>query len=165
MAWYRWLPCVPDWPNHSIVRHTFYEMFLHLHQILAATTVVGILLHSEILVLPQRPFLYGVISTWGVERFIRLCRIFHHPWNYSPKSKHSKAALATWRSKSEEPGGNPQVYIYAYIPPLPLWMSHPFSVAWVDRPTRKPTRLERLDPGQTLTSSGPSHNELFLIPN
>jgi hypothetical protein len=46
----------------SIIRHAFYESFLHLHQILVVTAIVELLLHCESQSLPQQPSLYGHLS-------------------------------------------------------------------------------------------------------
>lgn len=146
----------------SIVRHAFYETFLHLHQVLAATAVVGILLHCEIQVLPQRPLLYTFISIWGIERLFRLCRIFHRRGTTVQVEALEGGACrltfkiqGTWRK-------SPGCHIYAYIPAVSLWMSHPFSVVWVLHPPRKHAWLHRFDSGQTLMSSFSKDTEAGL---
>ena len=61
----------------SPIRHAFYESFLHFHQLLAAAATFGIVLHCELQSLPQKTFIYTLISLWTLERCIRLCRIFN----------------------------------------------------------------------------------------
>ena len=61
----------------SPIRQVFYESFLHIHQLLAFSAVAGIVLHCELQALPQRPFMYALISLWGLERSTQLCRIFY----------------------------------------------------------------------------------------
>jgi hypothetical protein len=61
----------------SIVRHSFYKSFLHLHQILFLVATAGIVLHCESQSLPQKPFIYTLILIWVLERLIRLFRIFY----------------------------------------------------------------------------------------
>lgn len=61
----------------SVIRHAFYESFLHLHQLLVVIILSGILLHCEKEMLPQKPFIYVLISLWALERFTRLIRIFY----------------------------------------------------------------------------------------
>lgn len=117
----------------SAIRHAFYETFLHIHQALAVVTVVGILLHCEIQSLPQKPFVYTFISLWGVERLIRLFRVFSRR---GTKVQIEALEGGACRVTFDMPGSwtkSPGCHIYAYIPAVSLWMSHPFSVAWVDR--------------------------------
>ncbi|KAF4635540.1 hypothetical protein G7Y89_g2555 [Cudoniella acicularis] len=116
----------------SIVRHAFYESFLHLHQLLVIAIMAGIVLHCESQALPQKPFVYALIALWCLERFVRLCRIF-----YRRGTKVEVEALegGACRVKFDVRGAwtkTPGCHVYAYIPAISLWMSHPFSVAWVD---------------------------------
>lgn len=121
----------------SIVRHAFYECFLHLHQFLAMAALVGTLLHCEAEVLPQRPLLYTVICVWGAERLIRIWRIFSRRGaKVRIEALEGGACRVTFDIRGSWPKG-PGHHIYAYIPALSLWMSHPFSVAWVDRHTSR----------------------------
>ncbi|KAH8803265.1 metalloreductase [Xylogone sp. PMI_703] len=115
----------------SAIRHAFYETFLHLHQVLVVAVVTGILLHCENQNLPQKPLIYFIISMWVVERLLRLSRL----WFYR-KTKARVEALdgGACRVTYSVPGTWPKApgrHIYVYIPSVSLWMSHPFSVAWV----------------------------------
>jgi hypothetical protein len=103
----------------SFIRHAFYESFLHLHQILAVATVAGILLHCESQALPQRPFLYALISLWGFERLIRLCRLFRHRGRVQVEALEGGACRLTFDSLggwTKRPGS----HLYAYIPAVSL---------------------------------------------
>ncbi|KAF4633018.1 hypothetical protein G7Y89_g5107 [Cudoniella acicularis] len=119
----------------SIIRHAFYETFLHLHQFLAVAALVAILLHVESQSLPQRPIIYYLIALWFSERAIRLFRIFWYNISCQGVTKLQVTALKgdacrltfhTSKSWKHSPG----CHIYAYIPSVSGHMSHPFSIAW-----------------------------------
>lgn len=114
----------------SVIRHAFYESFLHLHQALVVIILSGILLHCEKENLPQKPFIYVLIALWALERFTRLVRIFYRRGTTVQVEALEGGACrltfdvhGTWTK-------SPGCHIYAYIPSVSLWMSHPFSVAW-----------------------------------
>lgn len=116
----------------SAIRHAFYESFLHLHQLLAIAAMAGLVLHCEVQSLPQKPFIYALIALWGLECFIRLCRTFYRrETEVQVEALDGGACRETFNirgSWSRSPGR----HVYAYIPSVSLWMSHPFSVAWAD---------------------------------
>jgi len=146
--------------SFSVVRHAFYESFLHVHQFLAAASIVGILLHCEIEALPQKPYIYALISFWGIERLTRLWRIFSYR---GTKVRIEALAGGACRVTFDIRGTwakTPGSHVYAYIPSISLWMSHPFSVAWVS-----PTDSQwgpALSTAQTLTSSPPNDSDADL---
>ena len=120
----------------SPIRHAFYEIFLHLHQLLAATALVGITLHVKIQSLPQVPIVYTIIGVWALERSSRLLRLLYHNVSRQGTTKVHVEALegGACRATFCIPGSwteNPGHHVFAYIPGISLWMSHPFSVAWV----------------------------------
>jgi Ferric reductase NAD binding domain/Ferric reductase like transmembrane component/FAD-binding domain len=116
----------------SPIRHAFYESFLHIHQLLAFSAVAGIVLHCELQALPQRPFMYALISLWGLERSIRLYRIFYRRGTkVLVEALEGGACRVTFNIRGSWPR-SPGKHVYAYIPTVSLWMSHPFSVAWID---------------------------------
>lgn len=49
----------------SAVRHSFYEVFLHMHIIAAAIAVAGVWIHLN--GRPQQLMMYGVVSLWVFE--------------------------------------------------------------------------------------------------
>ena len=56
----------------SIVRHAFYETFLHLHIALVVALLIGLYIHLK--ALPQMSLLIGAIVCWKIEvggHFIR----------------------------------------------------------------------------------------------
>lgn len=116
----------------SFVRHAFYETFLHVHQFLAISVVAGILLHLTSQKLPQISFMWFLVALWALERFIRICRLLARSDTIlEVEALDGEACRLTYRfrgSWTRTPGH----HIYAYIPSVSLWMSHPFSVAWVD---------------------------------
>lgn len=121
----------------SPIRHAFYEVFLHLHQLLAATALAGITLHVESESLPQVPLVYTIIGVWALERSSRLLRLLYHNVSRRGTTKVHVEALAggACRATFYVPGSwteKPGHHVYAYIPGVSLWMSHPFSVAWVE---------------------------------
>jgi predicted ferric reductase len=119
----------------SPIRHAFYEIFLHLHQFLAAAMYIGVLLHVEDQDLPQKPFMYFIIGIWATERFIRVIRIVYYNISRRGITKIHITALdgGACRATFEICRGwtsTPGCHIFAYIPSVSLHMSHPFSVAW-----------------------------------
>ncbi|EEQ33774.1 hypothetical protein McanMca71_003878 [Microsporum canis] len=123
----------------SPVRHAFYETFLHLHQIGAIVIVLGIYFHLDIDSLPQLPWIQFIIGIWGFERAARFGRILR--LNISRrngltrvvvKALPGEASRVTFylpRTTKISPGS----HVYAYLPRVSLWMSHPFSVAWAEQ--------------------------------
>ena len=113
----------------SFIRHSFYEIFLHLHQFLVLGVTVGVLLHCRTHNLPQKPLAYTLLAIWAFERASRLTRILSNlgtrldvealPENACRLTFHIPRK---WEQKASQ-------YVYIYIPSVSLWMSHPFSVA------------------------------------
>lgn len=121
----------------SPIRHAFYETFLHLHQLFAFLAFLGVYLHLQIDSLPQKPWIKAVLVIWVLERSTRLLRILY--LNISTKNGRTKMTIEALPGEacrvtfhlpshlSVPPGS----HVYAYIPSVSWWMSHPFSVAWV----------------------------------
>lgn len=117
----------------SIVRHAFYEVFLHLHILCAALAIGALWYHlSE---LWHIKLLYGVIALWCAERFTRFATLIYR--NIGGK-KNSKAtieilpgeALRVTLAMARPWDFRPGQHIYLYLPSVGWWMSHPFSLAW-----------------------------------
>lgn len=125
----------------SIVRHAFYETFLHIHQILAIVTVVGVKVHCKLGVLPGEGYIDWVIAIWVLERCSRLFRIFYR--NLSPR-KITKVTVEALEGQSGNDACRvtidmarpwsykPGSHLYIYLPTVSFWMNHPFSIAWSD---------------------------------
>ncbi|KAL4920652.1 ferric reductase like transmembrane component-domain-containing protein [Aspergillus aurantiobrunneus] len=116
----------------SPLRHAFYEVFLHLHILLAIMSFAGLWYHLG--GLAQQYVLLATIILWGLERVARLGSLIWRNWGKQrtvanvellPGSvaRVNVALARTWNFRSGQ-------YMYLYIPSLGLWTSHPFSVAW-----------------------------------
>ncbi|CAG8978708.1 hypothetical protein HYALB_00004691 [Hymenoscyphus albidus] len=135
----------------SVIRHAFYESFLHLHQLLVVIILISILLHCTIQELPQKPFIYILISFWALERLTRLIRIFcRRGATVQIEALAGGACRVTFDVRGKWTK-SPGCHIYAYIPGVSFWMSHPFSVAWVD--DRAPSDLEPGDRNSSFTDT------------
>ncbi|RDW90024.1 ferric reductase family protein [Aspergillus mulundensis] len=122
----------------SPIRHAFYETFIHLHQLAALLAFLGVYYHIKLDVLPQMPWITAIGIFWLLDRTARLGRLLY--LNFSLKRGSTslvvqalpgEACKVTFHlpKRVHVPAGS---HVYAYIPALSLWMSHPFSVAWVD---------------------------------
>ncbi|MCJ1274622.1 hypothetical protein MMC21_002419 [Puttea exsequens] len=122
----------------SIIRHAFYETFLHIHQALALAALIGVKIHCHIGVLPGEGYVDWVIAVWAVERGARLFHILYRNVSLRRLTRISVEALEgqeveacrvtmelvrPWRFQ-------PGCHCYLYVPTVSFWMSHPFSVAW-----------------------------------
>ncbi|EYE99075.1 ferric reductase family protein [Aspergillus ruber CBS 135680] len=125
----------------SPIRHAFYETFLHLHQLFAFLAVVGVYAHLHIDNLPQKPWLIAIIVIWLFDRCCRMGRLIY--LNFSLKKGSTKLVVEALPGEAcrvtfhlpKRVHINPGSHVYAYIPSISKWMSHPFSVAWVDPST------------------------------
>ncbi|KAE8453219.1 hypothetical protein EG329_011286 [Mollisiaceae sp. DMI_Dod_QoI] len=108
------------------------------------------------------------MSLWALERFIRLCRIFYRRGTtVRIEALAGDACRVTFDIRGRWTK-NPGSHIFAYIPAVSLWMSHPFSVAWVEHgPTRtqswSPTLTQSISTG-TLVESPSGEVELDFSP-
>lgn len=121
----------------SAVRHAFYETFLHLHQSLAFATILGVFVHSTKGHLPQQSYINWMISLWLMERTVRCIRIVYRNISLRGCTKVTVEAMPgeACRVSFELPRPwryTPGCHVYAYLPRVSLWMSHPFSIAWCE---------------------------------
>ncbi|KAI9369758.1 ferric reductase like transmembrane component-domain-containing protein [Aspergillus egyptiacus] len=166
----------------SPVRHAFYETFLHLHQLAAFSAFLGVYLHVHHDKLPQMPWIIAVGVIWLFDRVARLTRLLCLNFTLKKgftslvvKALPGEACKVTFhlpRRVHITPGS----HVYAYIPSLALWMSHPFSIAWVepcssvtalgytDRNNNvNPSALEKqLPPSPDLSPSAPTSISLIV---
>ena len=116
----------------SPARHSFYELFLHLHIALAVMSFVALWYHLKNLL--QQRVLLGTLILWGLDRVGRLGILI---WRNCGERRTTATVEAlpgsvarvdveVSRAWSFRPGQ----YMYLYIPCLGLWTSHPFTVAW-----------------------------------
>ncbi|EXJ91148.1 hypothetical protein A1O1_04257 [Capronia coronata CBS 617.96] len=169
--------------SFSVIRHAFYETFLHLHQFLAFTALLGVYVHLDAKKLPAYPSILTAVLLWMAERLLRLGRLVY--LNYSRKggittvfveALPGDACRVTFqlpRHITIRPGS----HVYVYIPAISLWMSHPFSVAWTNIESeppvgrsplplspKTPTTLERQSFGRRFSvSKAPTSVSLIMV--
>jgi DMSO/TMAO reductase YedYZ heme-binding membrane subunit len=123
----------------SPLRHAFYETFLHLHQLGAFFAILGVYIHLDVDRLPQLPWLQLVISLWAMERGVRFARILY--LNTSRRRGMTKVVVKALPGEASRVTFfiprhvhvRPGSHVYAYLPRMSLWMSHPFSIAWAEQ--------------------------------
>ncbi|KAJ5664515.1 hypothetical protein N7507_005246 [Penicillium longicatenatum] len=122
----------------SPIRHAFYEIFLHLHQLFALLAFIGVYLHLKLDSLPQKPWIDAVAVIWITERSIRLLRLAY--LNLSPKHGSTRMTVVALPGEAcrvtfhlpKRVDIQPGCHVFAYIPCVSWWMSHPFSIAWAE---------------------------------
>ena len=132
----------------SIVRHAFYETFLHCHQLLALASVFGVWVHCDTGKLPSSVYVKVAFACWLLERSVRLARLIYH--NVSRSRGMTKitvealpgagdGSLQAIRLSASCPRPwkfVPGTHAYIYLPSLSFIQNHPFSIAWSSsRPT------------------------------
>ena len=137
--------CVILVQSLSIVRHAFYETFLHLHQALAVAIIIGVWFHCTLGKLPQIPFMIFIMVCWSSDRLIRLFHLLYHNFSFTRGMTTAKvealpgeACRVTFylrRPWIHRPG----CHAYVYLPSISLWQSHPFSIAWAEHSPSTPT--------------------------
>ncbi|KAK5122207.1 hypothetical protein LTR85_004117 [Meristemomyces frigidus] len=121
----------------SVVRHAFYETFLHIHIALVITATAAVWVHLKSL--PQQAFVLGAIICWVIERFLRLWKLVRNNTGNGITKAEVEALpgdavrvtlriAKPWKFK-------PGQHVYMYMPSVGLWTSHPFSLAWSDSQT------------------------------
>ncbi|KAE8150777.1 ferric reductase NAD binding domain-containing protein [Aspergillus avenaceus] len=150
----------------SPVRHSFYEVFLHLHILLAIAAFVGLWYHLRGLALQR--VLLATIILWGLDRLARLGSLI---WRNVGKQRTTatvellpgdvaRVDVAMARSWTFKPGQ----YMYLYIPALGLWTSHPFSVAWTSSDRTNLSEKRNSNDSLSVLLGGPQRTVMsFLI--
>ena len=120
----------------SVVRHAFYETFLHLHQLLAFLALLGVFMHAKLGALPQFVFTIFLIIIWLGDRLARIIRLIYRNVSFNRgmtrvtvEAMPGEACRVSFhlpRPWKPVPGS----HVYAYLPSISFWQSHPFSVAW-----------------------------------
>ncbi|CEN62910.1 Putative Metalloreductase [Aspergillus calidoustus] len=154
----------------SPIRHAFYETFLHLHQLAALLAFLGVYYHIDLDKLPQMPWITAAGAFWLIDRIFRLYRLIYLNYSLKKGCTHlvvealpGEACKVTFHLPKRvhvAPGS----HVYAYIPSLSLWMSHPFSVAWVE-PNSSVTTPGYYDKEPPKYSMSPSRLEKQLPPS
>ena len=117
----------------SIVRHAFYETFLHAHIILAIVSIVVIWIHLA--GLPhQMQLLFPAILVWAFERFLRMYLLIRNNLRGGVTKAEIEAlpgdAVRVTLRIAKPWKFRPGQHIYMYMPSVGLWTSHPFTLAW-----------------------------------
>ncbi|KMU82445.1 FreB [Coccidioides immitis H538.4] len=143
----------------SPLRHAFYETFLHLHQVGALVAMLGLYLHLDLDKLPQVPWMRFIIGVWILDRCARFIRLIYLNMSRRrgltrvvAKALPGEATRVTFflpNNARIEPGS----HVYAYLPRISYWMSHPFSVAWVEKDERSDSDSDSALSEKTLASS------------
>jgi predicted ferric reductase len=131
----------------SVVRHAFYETFLHLHQFLAFLSILGVYVHIDMGNLQQKSIIRAIVVIWVSER---CARFFHMIYlNFSRNKGVTKVEVEALEGEAcrvtfslpRRVNVKPGTHVYAYLPSVSWWMSHPFSVAWTApfQPTLDPS--------------------------
>lgn len=116
----------------SVVRHCFYETFLHSHILLAMAVIVTLWFHFGRFPIMQY-LLYAVIAVWVFDRTLRLVRIvYRNVGNGGTRAEcellHGDVVRITaklarpWRFQ-------PGQHAYIFMPSISWCTNHPFSVA------------------------------------
>ena len=121
----------------SPVRHAFYETFLHLHQLAAVLAYLGVFLHLKLDNLTQLSWAIAIAVIWFLERSARLIRLLHLNVSTGGTTTMTVQALPgeACRVTFHLPKRidiKPGCHVFAYIPQISWWMSHPFSIAWAE---------------------------------
>nr|POF17372.1 ferric/cupric reductase transmembrane component 2 [Quercus suber] len=116
----------------SIIRHAFYETFLHVHILLAATAAAAVWVHTQ--EMEQHKFVVAAVVFWVLERFLRIASLIYRNTGRSITKADVEAlpgdALRVTLHITRPWDFRPGQHIYLYMPSIGLWTSHPFSLAW-----------------------------------
>ncbi|EZF32449.1 hypothetical protein H101_03958 [Trichophyton interdigitale H6] len=118
----------------SVLRHAFYETFLHFHIVLVIVFLAFTWIH--LVGYSQFKYLLGAILLWAFERAWRIVTIVYRNFLRGNTTATIEAlpgeamrvTLRVARPWTFRPGQ----HLYLYIPSVGWWTSHPFSVAWSD---------------------------------
>ncbi|MCJ1445239.1 MAG: hypothetical protein MMC23_005744 [Stictis urceolatum] len=153
----------------SPIRHAAYETFLHIHQLLAFATLLGVFVHAKLGPLPQIPYIILIICIWSYDRIFRLTRLLYRNLSKSRGMTHAtvealpgEACRVTFhmpRPWTPPPGA----HVYAYLPSISLWQSHPFSVAWTTLQTSENIDTPRSDPEKPQIAPRATSSTVSLI--
>lgn len=116
----------------SIVRHAFYETFLHLHIALAIVAIVVVWIHLN--GIEHQVFVLGALICWIFERLVRVISIVRRNVGNGGTTAEVEAlpgdAVRITLRIAKPWKFRPGQHVYMYMPSVGLWTSHPFSLAW-----------------------------------
>ena len=120
-------------PSPSVVRHAFYETFLHIHILLVIVTTAAVWVHVKNLPVGIE-FLRAAIICWAIERALRMYKIVRHNIGNGITKAEVEAlpgdAVRITLRIAKPWKFQPGQHVYMYMPSVGLWTSHPFSLAW-----------------------------------
>ena len=130
----------------KVVRHAFYETFLHIHIALIITTIAVLWYHLQ--GYPSLLHLKVVMICRGLERLLRLSMlVYRNVGNGGTKATIEalpgdavRVTLSIARPWTFHPGQ----HLFLTIPSIGLWTSHPFSVAWSSNTPTPPSSVVTL---------------------
>ncbi|KAL9603252.1 MAG: hypothetical protein Q9219_001273 [cf. Caloplaca sp. 3 TL-2023] len=117
---------------NAILRHAFYETFLHLHIALVILSTIFLWKHLEN-THPQK-YLLAMILLWAIERSTRFALlVYRNVGRGGTKAELEllpgdacRVTLRMVRPWTFQPGQ----HVFITVPSVGLWTSHPFSLAW-----------------------------------
>lgn len=149
----------------SVVRHAFYETFLHVHILLALVATIAIWMHLT--GDPHQNLVLGAIICWGFERLYRFFTILRvnigqgvtHAEVEALPGEAMKVTLRVVRPWRFRPGQ----HVYLYMPSVGLWTSHPFTIAWSQETTSYPDEKGLPSRNQNILSRSSKSTHMSLI--
>ncbi|MCJ1387789.1 hypothetical protein MMC18_000632 [Xylographa bjoerkii] len=124
--------------SSAILRHAFYETFLHMHILVVILVFAALYIHLE--GLQQQIYVQITIASWAIERGIRLgLMIYRNAGRGGSRATIEALAGDAIRVtiKMARPWNyQPGQYMFLTLPSIGLWTSHPFSIAWSDTEER-----------------------------
>jgi predicted ferric reductase len=108
-----------------------------LHIALAILSIIGLWYHLKLGDIPDyQPFLYTVITLWGLDRAARVLRLLYSNFGRSRTRTIVQAlpgnAVRVTMTLARPWPYRPGQHAYLYMPRLSLWQSHPFSISWAE---------------------------------
>ncbi|MCJ1439934.1 MAG: hypothetical protein MMC23_000415 [Stictis urceolatum] len=143
----------------AVIRHAFYEFFLHFHITLVVASIVALWYH-----LADSPeqliYLKVVITCWAAERLVRVLILLYRNTGAGGTKATIESlpgdALRVTLTLSRPWRFRPGQYMFLTIPSVGLWTSHPFSIAWSDESSPSPPSTpDALDQEKGLTVTSP----------
>lgn len=146
----------------SPIRHAFYETFLHLHQLAALLAFLGVWFHLQLDSLPTRSWGNTIAVIWLLERSTRLIRLAY--LNFSTKHGCTQMTVQALPGEAcrvtfhlpKNVRITPGCHVFAYIPCVSWWMSHPFSIAWAEASSPNPRSPRYHDAKSAESTPSPS---------
>ncbi|KAM4066449.1 ferric reductase like transmembrane component domain-containing protein [Hirsutella rhossiliensis] len=128
--------------SFSPIRHAFYETFVDIHILLAATAFATTWIHCASADvengLPQLPWIMAIVYLWFAERLARLVRLLYVNWSGGALTTAlcealpgnlTRVTVHLPRHLSIKPGTHAYIRFWG----INAWESHPFSIAWLDQ--------------------------------